>query len=927
MQTIRVWLCLLLLGTISPVAAQLPSSVVEQWESLVAQKEYDQALEWITTVQSQFPAAGTEAAHSRLLRSKVYMETRQYKAAQQLLDSLLMDPSLTKQPPLLADVWFQQGLLANNYYRESQAVHYFMKVDSIADVNKIPPEFQTHALLTIGDILFQWRYMRYTTGNSKPAHFYQKALDIAQQTADTVSVYRIQIRLAFFEAANPSYDQEIPSVFEESKAYFIQHNHLLPLMEVYHRWAKVYMIRGQYAESEALYKEYILRAQQNQLIEKEAMGNWQYAILQETTQNIPEAIAAYERAKTLFETQRPIENATNYSAVLASLADLYYATGQMKEAYEHLGSYHHIRDSLDNLAQMHWAKELETKFQTAEKDKAISQLQLKNQQKNTQILLVILVALIIGTALLFYYFRQKQLIQLAQQIAELDRVKQTFFANISHEFRTPLTLIKSPVQQLQTTAPEEDQKLLQLIDSNANRMLELVDQLLELSQINSGTVQLILKKGNLHAFLVSLIEPFDFQASKQSVDFQTTLIPTDQDYYFDKDLLTKIITNLINNAFKYHQKNTPIHFRAEVQQQQLLIQISNTNTQLKESDLKKVFDRFYQKNSFHSGSGIGLALVKDLVAIYEGSISAWREKDSVVFSVQLPLDEHRKNAVIIEAGIAGETSMESSLTTSDDLPVLLIADDHPDIRRILVEVCGADYRIIQVSNGLEAYEIAQKEVPDCILTDVMMPGMDGFTLTQKLKNNDLTASVPVIILTAKSGDDNHLQGLHSWADAYLTKPFNHQILQATIQQLLHERKKLQTRYRSEKVLKPVDIQINSADEKFIDRLEKILETQLPNPDFTAEDFAHQMHLSRMQLHRKLKSLFGVPASEFLRIERLKIAADLLKNKSTTISEIAYSVGFNDIGYFSKSFKDLYGMTPSQFRESDKNQTPVDSTSS
>ena len=211
-------------------------------------------------------------------------------------------------------------------------------------------------------------------------------------------------------------------------------------------------------------------------------------------------------------------------------------------------------------------------------------------------------------------------------------------------------------------------------------------------------------------------------------------------------------------------------------------------------------------------------------------------------------------------------------------------------------------------------KLAQKEIPDCIISDVMMPKIDGFEFTKKIKNNELTSFIPVILLTAKTSDEAHLEGLKSTVDAFLTKPFNNDIVKATVVQLIEERKKLHKRYSQELVLRPVDIVINSVDEKFIEKLQTVLEKQLSNSEFSSEDFATEIGMSRMQLHRKLKSLLGVSATEFLRNERLKVSTELLKQGNGTISEIAYSVGFNDVSYFSKCFKEMYHCTPTEYIE-------------
>lgn len=529
-------------------------------------------------------------------------------------------------------------------------------------------------------------------------------------------------------------------------------------------------------------------------------------------------------------------------------------------------------------------------------------------------------SILIGTLaqiLLLSYALYIKTLQLEKEkyISEnLNEIKSRFFANISHEFRTPLTLIKSPVQSLQAEIKDENQKSkLNLIDANANRMLELVDQLLELSKIDSGNVKLILKEGNIGSFLTSIMESFAFQSKEKGIRFKADIQKTPENNIFDKDVLEKIVTNLVSNAFKYAPQNETITFTSAIANGNLKLVVSNTGSDLKKEDLPKLFERFYQKNEADQGVGIGLALVKELIDLYKGTFATALENRELSFIVNLPLASTHENAVVIVSNQANQV-IKNTIDSNTELPVLLIVEDNAEIRSLLQQIFKTDYQILEAHDGIQGLQLAQKEIPDCILSDVMMPQMDGFEFTRQIKNNELTSFIPVALLTAKTSDDAHLEGLKSTADAYLTKPFNNEIVKATVNQLIAERKKLHQRYSQELVLRPVDIVINAVDEKFIGRLQVILDKELSNADFSSENFASAAGMSRMQLHRKLKSLLGVSTMEFLRNERLKMAADLLKKNNGNISEIAYAVGFNDVSYFSKCFREMFGVTPSDYAD-------------
>lgn len=442
-------------------------------------------------------------------------------------------------------------------------------------------------------------------------------------------------------------------------------------------------------------------------------------------------------------------------------------------------------------------------------------------------------------------------------------------------------------------------------------MLELVDQMLELSKIDSGHLKLLFKDGDVGSFLSAIIEPFAFQAKERAMQFETSIQKIAQNSSFDKDVIEKIVTNLITNAFKYTPENEVIRFTSSINNGKLKIVVSNTGSTVQKDNLPQFFERFYQNNEQNPGVGIGLALVKELVALYDGTIETQLNNGELSFVVCLPMAVANENAVVIPTK-SEVNKIENQIDLQTELPIVLLVDDNTDIRKILKSIFVQEYTVLEAQDGEEALQIAQKEIPDCIVSDVMMPKMDGFSFTSAIKNNELTSFIPVVLLTAKTSDQAHLDGLNSTADAFLTKPFNNDIVKATVHQLIAERKKLHTRYSQELVLKPMDIVVHSLDQKFIGKLQVILEKELDNSEFSAEDFALAIGLSRMQLHRKLKTLLGVSATEFIRNERLKAAADLLKKGKGTVSEIAYATGFNNISYFSKCFKEMFSVTPSDY---------------
>jgi signal transduction histidine kinase/DNA-binding response OmpR family regulator len=530
---------------------------------------------------------------------------------------------------------------------------------------------------------------------------------------------------------------------------------------------------------------------------------------------------------------------------------------------------------------------------------------------------IILLGTIVEVCFFSYalYIKSSQVVKEKMHLENLNQIKSRFFANISHEFRTPLTLIKSPVQSLQSEIINENQKnKLDLIAKNSNRMLDLVDQLLELSKLDSGKLQLILKEGNIATFLNSLVDSFTFQAKENKLLFTSTIEKNAENHHFDKDVIEKIVTNLLSNAIKYTSENEKVSFDSKIENNQLQLVVSNSGSEIKKDELPKLFERFYQKKENHQGVGIGLALVKELVELYKGKIETNVENGILSFTVSLPLEKANENAIVVTKEVSKAIVYEEN-NDETELPILLIVDDNQDVRMVLKDIFKNKYQILEAEDGEQALKIAKAAIPDCIISDVMMPKMDGFEFTKQIKNNELTSFIPLILLTARTSDEAHLEGLKSTADAYLTKPFNNEIVKETVNQLIAERKKLHQRYSQELVLRPVDIVINSVDEKFIEKLQVILDKELSNSEFSSEDFASAVGMSRMQLHRKLKSLLGVTSTEFLRNERLKVATELLKKGNGNISDVAYAVGFNDVSYFSKCFKEVHGCSPTEILDS------------
>jgi signal transduction histidine kinase/DNA-binding response OmpR family regulator/ligand-binding sensor domain-containing protein len=510
---------------------------------------------------------------------------------------------------------------------------------------------------------------------------------------------------------------------------------------------------------------------------------------------------------------------------------------------------------------------------------------------------------------------------------KLDEFKTKLYNNISHEFRTPLTLISGPVenQLVKPNISENDKIELNLIKRNSKRLLNLVNQLLDLSKLETGNLKLLVSKGNLTVLLKQLATAFEFKAKEKGITFSYDIADIEE-AWFDRDVIEKIVSNLLNNAVKYAPKNGYVSFLTTLNEGYLTITVINNGNHLKDEDLPKLFQRYYQNDKHSEGVGIGLSLVKELTVLSHGNVVAHTmNTDDIQFVVSLPIERSYFNAMeIVDTNFDRELS-EDTLDLEDETmlefhkdnekPLLLIVEDDEDIRTFVKSIFKADYKIVETQDGEVGIKKALQHIPDVIVSDVMMPKVDGIELCNTLKEDFKTSHIPIILLTAKSGDHNEIEGLKTGADAYITKPFNSEKLKIRVEKLIATRKKLQAYYGKNNALDFHNLKVSKTDEQFFNNLQEAIKEDLVQTDFTSEKLSKLMYMSRMQLHRKLKALLGLSTSEFIRNERLKLAISLLEKSDSTISEIAYQTGFNAPTYFMKCFKEVYHCTPTEYLES------------
>ncbi len=516
----------------------------------------------------------------------------------------------------------------------------------------------------------------------------------------------------------------------------------------------------------------------------------------------------------------------------------------------------------------------------------------------------------------------------AEKLLELDRAKSRFFANISHEFRTPLTLIKGPIEQLEHNFDEKlSMENVKMIRRSANRVLNMVNQLLDLSRLDEGNLKLSPTEGDVYRCLRAACSSFNSHAAQRNIDYKV-LIPQEILWTaFDRDKLENIVYNLLINAFKFSVSGSTIMFIASYDESLLQILVSDSGKGIPKEKLPFIFDRFYQVDDSNTreqeGSGIGLSLSKDLVELMGGSITV----DSTInigteFTIQIPLQEIRTGKELQDID---NTILHDQVKILDDIsiekedlrevPSILMVEDNADMRHFIKEQLISSYKVIEATNGEIGFKKSVSLQPDLIITDLMMPKMDGIELCRRLKTNLETSHIPVIMLTAKAGIENKIEGLETGADDYLTKPFDSKELLARSNNLIKQRKSLRELFsRSEVNIEPRRVTVNSIDQKFLESLIDLLESNFSDPDFGVPQIQENLAMSKTQLHRKVKALTNEPPGELLRNYRLKHAAQLLSQKADSVTQIAYMVGFNNLSYFAKCFKGRYGMAPSLYNK-------------
>jgi signal transduction histidine kinase/AraC-like DNA-binding protein len=519
----------------------------------------------------------------------------------------------------------------------------------------------------------------------------------------------------------------------------------------------------------------------------------------------------------------------------------------------------------------------------------------------------------------------------AQKLHELDSFKLNLFTNISHEIKTPLTLIISPLTKIlkhNSIHPEIKENLL-LMEKNAKHLMKLIKQLLDFRKFQDGKLKIELKRGDMVSFCKNIFMSFEELMKEKDIGYKFSSVQTRIMTSFDPDKLRNILNNLVSNAIKYNKKGGSITFFISMiieqdkgfdanESRYVKIEITDTGIGISHKEVPKIFNRYYSKSPHldMSSTGIGLAFARELIELHNGKIFVEsKEAKGSTFTVLLPFVEETLDFVDEVEDLEMDT--KDYIITNEfkqaqkNKKILLVIEDNEDVQQFIKSHFKQEFIVLDAINGKDGLNIAVSTIPDIIISDVMMPGMDGKELCAKIKKDERTSHIPVILLTALSSKDDVKEGLLKGADDYITKPFDIDILQTKIDNLLVMRKSLKEKY-SKMMLQPSQVSFKTPDEKFLEKAIKIIEKYIDDPELNIDKFVSEMGVSRMQLYRKIDALTNMTVKEFVNDIRLKRAEQILSEKKTNISEVAYSVGFNDLSYFGKCFKRKYGMSPSQY---------------
>lgn len=891
---------------------------------LISSSQYDSALQSFTTALAIAREKGNlkKEMESMVGQGRVLIELQKLDQADSIA-TLCM--SLADTAPVDSTIISEcYSIFANTAYFRTQHAKSLEFDQKSLNYNKKDPVRRAKSLLNLSTTHLRLR------DYEKAMEYASNGLEQANTSGDNRTIALLNKQLGKINFFIEKFD-EAKKHYALAFVYYETVNDLTSLASLQYNLAEIHVSLKEFDLAIKEFKRGLEIINQTNSPLGKAHITYQIGLTYHKMGNYSNAENYYLKAKSLFS---ELDNPLMDIYIAKRLSDLYAGIGEYKKGYEYLLKFKLLNDSIFNVNKLKEFAEVEEKYQNAQKEQEIELLSAENQiaslelekqetQRNYLIVAAFFLILLIGLVFSRYQLKAKA----NARLKELDTLKTNFFTNISHEFRTPLTLILSPLQKLlQQNSKPETKEALTIIHRNATVLTELTNQLLDLSKLEAGKLRLEVVPRDFKAFIKVLIASFESLAVAQKVEFITEIKNAPESAFFDEDKIQKILNNLLSNAFKFTSKEGKVLLSVEQKDERLLISIQDTGKGISEADQELIFKRFHQNNSNESsiaGTGVGLTLSKELALLHKGDIEVKSKiGEGSTFTFHFPINKsaYRVGPAAEDYSKTGPLNqIQKPLVMDGDTEVVsttdkivLIVEDNADLRAHMKSLLKGDYIIREAINGKQGINDAINLVPDIIVSDLMMPEVDGIELCNTLKVNEKTSHIPMILLTAKADRETKLEGLKTGADDFLTKPFDNEELRIRIQNLLAQRENLQSKYAQTLRLEPSKIIIDSPEEIFLKRALHIVDLHLSNSEFTVEAFQKEMGMSRMQLHRKLKALTNFSASEFIRDIRLQRAADLLAANQINVAEVAYSCGFNSVSYFTQCFTEKHGTNPSKY---------------
>lgn len=879
---------------------------------------------------------GTAEAYYK--RAILYYYMSDYKKAEADLDTTLEYRIKTGDEKGIADVYQMQGIILDAYYQHDKAIEiYYKAIEKYAKIND-----KDGLSAAYGNIAISYTILNDFDNSIK---YQRKSLNLASELKDYESV-----AISYYEIAVCYEKMNLPDkalMFLDSAEYF--HNiagKLSGKAAVYNSKGVVYKKKKHYDKALNYFNEAVKINTKLGLKQELSLNMQNIGELYLLLGNSDNAIHYLNQALKI------AIDINNYEVIIASykfLSKAYKQKGQFDKALEFYEKYDELKDTSSIEEAKNKMLMLQAYYNDKQKENEITILNQKNKIKEIQIkkqnyLLFFSIIIVTFLSVLIYLWykkykeknrlntllkeqnqkiqsqkdeieKQKHNIEIqAQQLKELNEYKSKFYENISHEFRTPLTLILSPLEQLiKSNSDKNTVELYQIMYRNARHLHNNINHLLQMAKLEKKEIKINWQRTDIKNLLNGIVNSFEYEALQKSVSLE--FIDNKCDFAADVDVekMESIIINIISNAIKYAPSKGKVKVELNKANEHFSVTVFDNGPGINQEDLPYIFDRFYKTNDDKPGFGLGLSIVKEYVELFNGTISVKSEPGmGTEFTLKFPINN--KNEKIINLHKTEQNNNNADLSSeSSEKYVVLIVEDNEDMLTYLINQLNHYFEVLTAKNGKEALEVTRNKFPDCIVSDIMMPVMDGYEMTRILKNDIIISHIPVILLTAKTSESSIIHGMEVDADSYLTKPFKIKELIARINSIIRNRNKLKEKFSRNININLSEISVTSIDEKFLVNAVKIIEENISITDFDVNDFCRQMGISRANMHRKIKAITNMTTTEFIRTIRLKKAAQLIEKNAGTISEIAYMVGFDNLSYFTRCFKELFNVSPSEYK--------------